>query len=92
MTAKRKNRSLKQLVRPMVRKLRGYVPGEQPNVPGLIKLNTNENPAPPSPEVIRALRSAADERLRRYPRPKRATTARGVGQVARLQAGKHHRW
>ncbi len=69
MTAKRKNRSIKQLVRPMVRKLRGYVPGEQPNVPGLIKLNTNENPAPPSPKVIRAIRSAADERLRRYPVP-----------------------
>ena len=69
MTAKRKNSSPKQLVRPMVRKLRGYVPGEQPNVPGLIKLNTNENPAPPSPKVIRAIRSAADDRLRRYPVP-----------------------
>ena len=62
MTAKRKNSSPKQLVRSMVRKLRGYVPGEQPNVPGLIKLNTNENPAPHSPKVIRAIRSAADER------------------------------
>ena len=53
----------------MVRKLHGYVPGEQPKVRGLIKLNTNENPAPPSPKVIRAIRSAADERLRRYPDP-----------------------
>ncbi len=53
----------------MVRKLHGYVPGEQPKVRGLIKLNTNENPAPPSPKVIRATRSAADERLRRYPDP-----------------------
>ena len=41
-------------------------------VRGLIKLNTNENPAPPSPKVIRAIRSAADERLRRLPRPGRA--------------------
>ena len=53
----------------MVRKLHGYMPGEQPKVPGLIKLNTNENPAPPSPKVIRAIRSATDERLRRYPDP-----------------------
>jgi len=53
----------------MVRNLHGYVPGEQPKVRGLIKLNTNENPAPPSPKVIRAIRSAADERLRRYPDP-----------------------
>jgi histidinol-phosphate aminotransferase len=69
MTGKRKNRSPKQLVRPMVRKLRGYVPGEQPKVRGLIKLNTNENPAQPSPKVIRAIRSAANDRLRLYPDP-----------------------
>jgi len=53
----------------MVRKLHGYVPGEQPMLRGLIKLNTNENPAPPSPKVIRAIRSAADDRLRLYPNP-----------------------
>ena len=69
MTAKRRDHSPRQLVRPIVRKLHGYVPGEQPKVRGLIKLNTNENPAPPSPKVIRAIRSAADERLRRYPDP-----------------------
>lgn len=69
MTAKRRDPSPRQLVRPMVRKLHGYVPGEQPKVRGLIKLNTNENPAPPSPKVIRAIRSATDERLRRYPDP-----------------------
>ena len=69
MTAKRKGNSPGQRVRPLVRKLHAYVPGEQPRVRGLIKLNTNENPAPPSPKVIRAIRSAADERLRRYPDP-----------------------
>ncbi|MDP7177897.1 MAG: histidinol-phosphate transaminase [Verrucomicrobiota bacterium] len=67
--AKRKGSFPDQLIRPLVRKLHGYVPGEQPNVRGLIKLNTNENPAPPSPKVIRAIRSAADRRLRFYPDP-----------------------
>jgi len=69
MTAKRKGSSPEQLIRPLVRKLNGYVPGEQTKLPGLIKLNTNENPAPPSPKVIRAIRSAADGRLRLYPDP-----------------------
>jgi histidinol-phosphate aminotransferase len=46
-----------------------YVPGEQPRIEGLVKLNTNENPFPPSPRVIEAIRAAADERLRLYPDP-----------------------
>src|SRR2546430_1551338 len=57
------------LIRPLVRELQGYVPGEQPKVKGLIKLNTNENPYPPSPKVLRAIRAAADQRLRLYPNP-----------------------
>ena len=57
------------LVRPLVQKLHPYVPGEQPKVKGLIKLNTNENPYPPSPKVLRAIRNAVDQRLRLYPNP-----------------------
>ena len=57
------------LVRPLIRKLHGYVPGEQPKIPGLIKLNTNENPYPPSPKVVRAIKGAVDGRLRLYPNP-----------------------
>jgi histidinol-phosphate aminotransferase len=57
------------LVRPLVRELHPYVPGEQPKIPGLIKLNTNENPYPPSPKVLRAVKAAVDERLRLYPNP-----------------------
>jgi histidinol-phosphate aminotransferase len=49
--------------------LRPYVPGEQPKIKGLIKLNTNENPYPPSPRVLRAVKAAVDGRLRLYPNP-----------------------
>lgn len=58
-----------KLVRPLVRRLHPYVPGEQPKIAGLIKLNTNENPYPPSPKVLRAIKAAVDERLRLYPNP-----------------------
>ena len=59
---------------PVVHTLSPYVPGEQPKVDGLIKLNTNENPYPPSPRVLAAI-AAATERLRLYPDP-RATKLR----------------
>ena len=45
------------------------MPGEQPKIKGLIKLNTNENPYPPSPRVLRAVKAALDGRLRLYPNP-----------------------
>ena len=57
------------LVRPLIQKLHAYVPGEQPKIKGLIKLNTNENPYPPAPKVLAAIRKAADGRLRLYPNP-----------------------
>jgi histidinol-phosphate aminotransferase len=47
----------------------GYVPGEQPQETGFIKLNTNENPYPPSPRVSAALRRAINAALRLYPEP-----------------------
>ncbi len=56
--------------RPNVDAMTGYVPGEQPK-PGtsILKLNTNENPYPPSPEAIAVLHDFDGERLRRYPHP-----------------------
>ncbi len=57
------------LIRPLVSRLHPYVPGEQPKIKGLIKLNTNENPYPPSPKVLAATRAAVDGRLRLYPNP-----------------------
>lgn len=58
-----------QFIRPLVQNLRAYVPGEQPKIQGLIKLNTNENPYPPSPRVLAAVKAAVDARLRLYPNP-----------------------
>lgn len=58
-----------KLVRPLVRGLHAYVPGEQPKIKGLIKLNTNENPYPPSPKVLASVKAAVDQRLRLYPNP-----------------------
>lgn len=54
---------------PLVKDLVPYVPGEQPKLPNLIKLNTNEHPLGPSPRVIEAIRAEAGERLRLYPDP-----------------------
>ena len=52
-----------------VRRVVPYTPGEQPNRPGMIKLNTNENPYPPSPKVAQAIRDFDEDRLRMYPDP-----------------------
>jgi histidinol-phosphate aminotransferase len=57
-------------VRPNILAMAGYTPGEQPRDDGFIKLNTNENPYPPSPRVFDAIRAAlTGERLRKYPDP-----------------------
>ena len=52
-----------------VRKVTPYTPGEQPNRPQMIKLNTNENPYPPAPGVAEVLRHPDEDALRRYPDP-----------------------
>lgn len=54
---------------PVVRELEPYVPGEQPQIDGLIKLNTNESPYPPSPRVLDLITHDAIDRLRLYPDP-----------------------
>ena len=79
----RATRDTRSLIRPLVRKLRAYVPGEQPKIKGLIKLNTNENPYPPSPKVLAAIKAAVDGRLRLYPNP--------TSQALREKLAKFHR-
>ena len=76
-------RNPQSLIRPLVRELHPYVYGEQPKIKGLIKLNTNENPYPPSTKVLAAVKAAVDGRLRLYPNP--------TAQVLREKLAKLHR-
>src|SRR5438105_6587831 len=71
-------------VRDAVRGMSGYTPGDQPApLARVVKLNTNENPFPPSDLVMRAVREIEPEMLRRYPSPTadafRAAAARVLG-------------
>jgi len=74
------------LIRPLVRALHPYVPGEQPKIKGLIKLNTNENPYPPSPKVLSATRAAVDGRLRLYPNPTAEPLREKLARLHRCQS------
>ncbi|RZU98120.1 histidinol-phosphate transaminase [Spiribacter vilamensis] len=67
--------------RDIIRRMAGYAPGEQPADTGVIKLNTNENPWPPSPHVVDALAAVGAESLRRYPSP---SAAAFLGEAAAL--------
>jgi histidinol-phosphate aminotransferase len=68
--------------RPAIDLMSGYIPGEQPK-PGtsIIKLNTNENPYPPSPDAISVLRNLDAELLRRYPDPFAREFCQAVSEV-----------
>lgn len=54
---------------PLTHVLSPYVPGEQPKIANLVKLNTNESPFGPSPQALAAMREAANDTLRLYPDP-----------------------
>ena len=60
---------MKALIRKSVQQMTGYTPGEQPSEAGFVKLNTNENPYPPSPQIARELAAMDVDRLRLYPDP-----------------------
>ncbi len=60
---------MSQFWSPVVHTLTPYVPGEQPKLTRLVKLNTNENPYPPSPKAIAAMQAELGENLRLYPDP-----------------------
>ena len=68
-------------VRRSIRALHGYVPGKQPAGAPYIKLNTNENPYPPSPHVLAALQNAADGDLRLYPDPLATSLRESAAQL-----------
>ena len=66
--------------RPEIEAMAGYFPGEQPQEEGFIKLNTNENPYPPSPAVAAAIQETVG-RLKKYPDPMAETFRRRAGEV-----------
>jgi histidinol-phosphate aminotransferase len=63
-----------------------YVPGEQPKIDNLIKLNTNENPYPPSPHVLEAIRAELNASLRLYPEPESTRLCRALALRHGLEA------
>ena len=65
--------------------LHPYVPGEQPPVPDLVKLNTNESPVGPSPRVPDAIRAKAAETLRLYPDPEATGLRRALASYHRVR-------
>ncbi|MFC4274732.1 histidinol-phosphate transaminase [Achromobacter aloeverae] len=65
---------------PVVAGLSPYVPGEQPKLRNLVKLNTNENPYGPSPKVLEAIRAACDDSLRLYPDPGAEQLRQAIGR------------
>jgi histidinol-phosphate aminotransferase len=64
-----------------VEKAKGYEPGFQPKEADVVKLNTNENPYPPSPQVVKVLAQVTAERLRRYPDPQANEFRQAAGQI-----------
>lgn len=68
-----------------VRKVIPYTPGEQPNQPDMIKLNTNENPYPPAPGVEQALNRLKMDSLRLYPDPTAADLVHAIAKTCGLK-------
>ncbi|WP_233235243.1 histidinol-phosphate transaminase [Bordetella sp. LUAb4] len=72
---------------PVVAGLSPYVPGEQPKLRNLVKLNTNENPYGPSPKVLDAIRAACDDSLRLYPDPGADQLRQAIGRRYGVEPG-----
>ena len=67
--------------RPNIQSMSGYVPGEQPQDDGFVKLNTNENPYPPSPAVAVAVNEALRRGLQKYPDPMAGAFRRRASKI-----------
>ena len=72
---------------PVVGTLSPYVPGEQPKLQNLIKLNTNEHPYGPSPKVLDAIRAACDDTLKLYPDPSSDSLRQTIAKTMGVQPG-----
>ncbi|WP_180060637.1 histidinol-phosphate transaminase [Acinetobacter sp. YH12135] len=75
---------------PEVRELEPYVPGEQPKIQNLLKLNTNENPYPPSPKVLEAVQKVLEnsaDALRLYPDPDASELKQAIAKQQNVAVG-----
>jgi histidinol-phosphate aminotransferase len=73
---------MSQYLRPNIRAMAGYTPGEQPQGDGIVKLNTNENPYPPSPRALDAMAELLrSDRLRKYPDPLGTNFRKTAGEL-----------
>lgn len=77
---------MSSLIRPAVQAMHAYVPGEQPEGLDVLKLNTNENPYPPSPGVFEAIASITADALRRYPHPSARPLREAIARLHGLDA------
>ncbi len=75
----------KTYFRENIDRMDGYTPGEQPKDMRYIKLNTNENPYPPSPAVAKALKSFCSDKLRLYPDPMACELRKTIADIFRLK-------
>ncbi|KAF2408055.1 histidinol phosphate aminotransferase apoenzyme [Pseudomonas antarctica] len=73
---------------PFVKDLVPYVPGEQPKLTKLVKLNTNENPYGPSPKALAAMQAELNDNLRLYPDPNSELLKQAVAKYYAIDAGK----
>ncbi len=73
---------------PFVKDLVPYVPGEQPKLTKLVKLNTNENPYGPSPKALTAMQAELNDNLRLYPDPNSDLLKQAVARYYGIDAGK----
>lgn len=71
-----------------VRRVEPYVPGEQPKINNLIKLNTNENPYPPAPAVDSKLKSMSISDFRKYPDPECTALVEAISEVYKVDKEK----
>lgn len=69
----------------IVKSLTPYVPGEQPRLEKLVKLNTNECPYPPSPKVLEAITGVSADALRRYPDPESTELRQAIAAQNRVE-------
>lgn len=72
---------------PVVGTLSPYVPGEQPKLQDLVKLNTNEHPFGPSPKVLQAMRAACDDSLKLYPDPGSERLRQAIAAHFKVESG-----